>query len=301
MPPKLHLKFKGITPRAAAIYRREVHRFLCCVELEKGTLPDSTTELDECMGEFINELYQEGESVSHAGWLLSGFKRFLPSLRRELMTAQQYYNNWLRDHVPIRAIPMPWDVLKTMAAVAYEQRQVDLATTLLLGFVFFLRTMEMVQLSTDDLHFDHRTHSVVITLANTKTSRKAHQTLVIQNKQLCRLFARLIAELPKGKIWTFQPRGFRLCFAALLHHIGADPCHFTVYSIRRGGATHSYVESRSLDYVTVQGRWKDIRTARIYLDDARAALLRMDFPGPLKTQMRQYRAFWAHFTNSSAN
>lgn len=27
------------------------------------------------MAEFINMLYQEGESVSHAGWLLSGLKK----------------------------------------------------------------------------------------------------------------------------------------------------------------------------------------------------------------------------------
>eukprot|EP00438_Fugacium_kawagutii_P001020 Skav205828 [mRNA] locus=scaffold160:52679:56979:- [translate_table: standard] len=279
----------------------KVRRFLRYVEMEQGTFPSSVTELDECMGEFINELYQEGESVSHAGWLLSGFKRFLPSLRRDLFTAQQYYNNWLRDHVPTRAVPMPWDVLKTIAAVAMIQDQPDLATTLLLGFVFFLRTMEMVQLSTDDVHLDHRTHSVVITLTNTKTSRKAHQTLVLQSQSLCTLFSKLLRLLPTGKIWRFKPRGLRLCYAALLHHVGADPCNFSVYSIRRGGATHSYVESRSLDYVAVQGRWKDIRTARIYLDDARAALLRMSFPLSLRTQMRLHSAFWANFTNGSAS
>eukprot|EP00438_Fugacium_kawagutii_P018783 Skav201312 [mRNA] locus=scaffold1490:109079:114118:- [translate_table: standard] len=275
MAPKLHLKFKGITPKTAAIYRREVHRFLLYAELERGTLPNSTTELDECMGEFINELYQEGESVSHAGWLLSGFKRFLPSIRRDLMTAQQYYNNWLRDHVPVRAVPMPWDILKTLAAVAYERGHVDLAVLLLLGFIFFLRTMEIVQLSTEDVHFDHRSGSIVVTLANTKTSRKAHQTLVVQNSALATLLAPLLAQLPTGKIWRFQPRGLRLCFQALVSHINAETCQFSVYSIRRGGATHAYVASRSLDYVSVQGRWKDVRTARIYLDDARAALLRM--------------------------
>lgn len=278
MAPKLHLKFKGITPKTAAIYRREVHRFLCYAESERGILPSSPQELDECMGEFINELYQEGESVSHAGWLLSGFKRFMPSLRRDLMTAQQFYNNWLRDHIPTRAVPMPWDVLKTMAAIAYEREHKDLAITLLLGYIFFLRTMEMVQLSTDDVHLDPRTGSIVITLANTKTSRKAHQTLVLQDHTLCQIIGRLKTELPTGKIWSFQPRGLRLCFTTLLRHMGAAPCNFSVYSIRRGGATHSYVETKSLDFVAVQGRWKDLRTARIYLDDARAALLRMEFP-----------------------
>lgn len=217
------------------------------------------------------------------------------------MTAQQFYNNWLRDHIPTRAVPMPWDVLKTMAAIAYERGHTDLTLTLLLGYIFFLRTMEMVQLSTDDVHLDRRTGSIVITLANTKTSRKAHQTLVLQDSTFCQIIGRLKAELPTGKIWRYQPRGLRLCFTTVLHHMEADPCNFSVYSIRRGGATRSYVETKSLDYVAVQGRWKDLRTARIYLDDARAALLRMEFPSGLRAQVRRYRAFWASFAHSSAN
>ena len=40
-----------------------------------------------------------------------------------------------------------------------------------------------------------------------------------------------------------------------------------------GGATHFYVVLKSLDFVMVQGRWKDQRTCRLYLDDARAMLV----------------------------
>ena len=86
----------------------------------------------------INELYQEGEAVSHAGWLLSGFKRFLPSLRRDLVTAQQFYNNWVRDPVPFRAVPMPWGVAKTLAAAACEKSHHDLSLLPLLGYAFYI-------------------------------------------------------------------------------------------------------------------------------------------------------------------
>ena len=143
MAPKLHLKFKGITPKTSQLYRKEVNRFFTYVTVELGHIPTAVIELDECMAEFINMLYQEGESVSHAGWLLSGFKRFLPTLRRDLVTAQQYYNNWIRDHVPVRAVPMPWNVAKTVAAVAYSEGHYDLALLLILGFAFYLRTMEL--------------------------------------------------------------------------------------------------------------------------------------------------------------
>eukprot|EP00438_Fugacium_kawagutii_P007494 Skav230011 [mRNA] locus=scaffold1958:375430:381508:+ [translate_table: standard] len=261
-------------------------------EARSRQLPHEADELDQCMAEYINCLYQDGEAVSHAGWLLSGFKRFLPSVRRDLVTAQQYYNNWIRDHVPQRAVPMPWDVAKTLSAQAYEAGQYDLSLMLLLGFCFFLRTMELVLLTTEDIHKQIHTHSVVITLTGTKTSRRADQSLVIQNESLCKMVSHLLLLLPKGKLWRYSPRGFRQCYAALLAGIGATECGFTVYSLRRGGATHTYVHTRSLDHVAILGRWKDHRTARIYLDDARAALLRMALPQVLRAKIWHFRHFW---------
>ena len=264
MPPKLHLRFKGITPKTVALYRREVQRFLDYATAELGRLPINVVELDECMGEFINELYQEGEAVSHAGWLLSGFKRFLPSLRRDLVTAQQYYNNWVRDHVPFRAVPMPWGVAKTLAAAAYEGAHHDLSLLLLLGYAFYLRTMELVTLKTTDVHVDRRSDTIILTLAKTKTARNHQQTVALQHSGLAKIVVHLLAHLAPGPLWHFSPRGFRLCFNAIIGHCHANSCGFTVYSLRRGGATHAYVCSRSLDLVIIQGRWRDQRTARIY-------------------------------------
>ena len=280
MPPKLHLKFKGITPKTARLYRQEINRFFLYVSSEFGSFPKDVIQLDDCMADFINMLYQEGESVSHAGWLLSGFKRFLPTLRRELVTAQQYYNNWIRDHIPVRAVPMPWSVAKTLAAVAYDGGHTDIALLLILG------------LSTADIHLDRRTSMLAVTLQMTKTARNHAQTLALQNKALVEVVQHLLHQLPEGKIWAFTPRGFRLCFGALLEHCQPAPCSFSVYSLRRGGATDAYVRSRSLDVVVTQGRWKDQRTARIYLDDARAALQKMHLPEGLRSLVAQYRRFW---------
>lgn len=164
MPPKLHLKFKGITQRTATIYKKEAHKFLRYAEAELGELPQEANELDQCMAEYINCLYQDGEAVSHAGWLLSGFKRFLPSVRKDLVTAQQYYNNWIRDRVPQRAVPLPWEAAKALAAQAYTLEHYDLALMLLVGFAFFLRAMELVLISTDDIYLEVNTSSTVILL-----------------------------------------------------------------------------------------------------------------------------------------
>ena len=93
MPKKLHLKFKGITPKTSRAYRKEIHRFFQYLSAEKILMPTTPSTLDAVLAEYVNVLYQNGESLTQAGWLISGIKRFLPQLRFQLPTAQQYYQN----------------------------------------------------------------------------------------------------------------------------------------------------------------------------------------------------------------
>ena len=153
MPPKRrvrgplgHLKFKGINPKTARLYRKEIAKFFRHLESSSILLPTDNACLDAILAEYINHLYQEGDSISHAGWLLSGLRRFLPSLKGHLPTSSQYYSNWVRGHLPSRAVPIPWGVLKALVATAWKLEHYDIGLCLLLGFVFYLRTMEMITL-----------------------------------------------------------------------------------------------------------------------------------------------------------
>ena len=293
---KLHLKFKGITGRTLRLYKREVSRFFEYLELEDQQIPATAVDLDECMAEFINVLYQEGESISHAGWLLSGMKRFLPRVRRELLTSQQFYNNWVRDHTPVRAVPFPWVVVRTMAGLAFQQGHPDIALLLLVGFSFFLRTMEMLKLEIEDIVVDGFRGTTFVALHETKTSKQFQQSLVFQNPQLAQLVTVLKGKLPPaGGVWRHSVHTFRQCFQALLEALHVAPLRFTMYSLRRGGATHGYIQSHNLDKIARQGRWKDHKTAKIYLDDARAALIQMDLPQEFRAKSSQIAKFWQQF------
>ena len=212
-------------------------------------------------------MFQEGDSLSQAGWLLSGLKRFLPRLRFQLPTAQQYYQNWLRDHVPHRAVPMPWLVAKALASAAWANGHIDLSVLILLGFAFFLRSMEMITLRAENITVDERSHQIVLTLVETKTSKQFQQSLVLRHGGLVKIIAAARSRLPlDGPIWQYSPHLFRQSFSTLLNHFHLTSFNFSLYSLRRGGATHSYTQSRDLNAVAIQGRWKDLRTARIYLD-----------------------------------
>jgi len=189
MPKRLHLKFKGITPKTASAYRKEIHKFFLFLSCEEEDLPTDASHLDAILAEYINSLYQQGDSLTQAGWLLSGMKRFLPRLRFQLPTAQQYYQNWLRDHVPLRATPLPWLVVKAFAAVAWQSQHYDLALLLLLSYVFFLRTTEFLTLPIENIVVDSRSGQIVVTLEKTKTSKQFQPSLVLRHRGLVKVVA----------------------------------------------------------------------------------------------------------------
>eukprot|EP00435_Cladocopium_sp_Y103_P041751 s2830_g11.t1 len=272
-------------------YRKEIHKFFLFLSSEEEVLPNSYADLDAILAEYINVLFQNGDSLTQAGWLLSGFKRFVPRLRFQLPTAQQYYQNWLRDHVPLRAVPMPWLVAKALAAAAWQNRHYDVAILILVGFSFFLRSTEFLTLPFQNLVVDPARSTVVVTLDRAKTSKQFQQSLVLRNRTLALIVAQGLSRLSRdGPIWRFSARAFRESFGILLRHFQLEPFSFSLYSLRRGGATHVYAANRDIHFVAMQGRWRDVRTARIYLDDARATLEMAQFVHELEDIFRAIHA-----------
>ena len=84
MAPKLHLRFQGLNTKSRANYRRALLRFFAFLKRENLCIPNSVSELDRTLGEFMNESFQEGDSPGYAGAAVSALKRFLPPLRSRL-------------------------------------------------------------------------------------------------------------------------------------------------------------------------------------------------------------------------
>ena len=132
-----HLRFLGITHRTRRSYEKAVAAFFEYIRALRGRLPHTMLQLDDDLAEYINHLFQEGDSVSFAGWVLSGLKRFYPRCRPHLQTSQLYLRNWQRVHLPCRATPLSWLGAKAVAAAAARVNRFDLALLVLLGFAFF--------------------------------------------------------------------------------------------------------------------------------------------------------------------
>ena len=62
--------------------------------------------------------------------------------------------------------------------------------------------------------------------------------------------------------------------------------HYLPYSLRRGGATCAYREGMSFDLLMAKGRWRNISTARGYLDQALQEYAALQLPPPSLSKIR---------------
>ena len=273
MPVRTHSKFLGVQQRTIRLYKREVSLFSEYLRLHEVDLPSSYEALDALVGEYINHLFQEGEAISKAGWLLSGLRRFVLRLRRELCLAQQWFTNWSREHTPSRATPLPLKVVLGMAGFCYKEAWYHLGVSLLLGFAFFLRAQELLTLRWEDIERNPSDGAIILRLQGTKTSKQHLQALALTHPQLLSLVQKAHQSTSSPWLWPSSTSHFRNCFQSLRSFFELTDHHFVLFSLRRGGATHFYQQMQTLDFVMVQGRWKDQRACRLYLDDARAMLV----------------------------
>lgn len=198
IPVPKHLKYKGIKPRTLNAYSKAVHKFLHLQRL-KIKLPSKMSRLDHILAEYVNHPWLEGEPLGYAGHLISGIKRFFPPCKNSLPTTAQYFANWQKEHVPNRALPLPWIVCRGLVALAVADNNWSFAFIALLAFRRFLRTMEFLCLTVDDIHI-LLGHSLVISLENTKTSSTYNESLTVQDSRLCKLFEKAVRDKSKSSL-----------------------------------------------------------------------------------------------------
>lgn len=301
MAPR-HLRDAGISKRTLRLYRKEVLLFFTHLDVCQQRIPRSYHRLDELVAEYINLLFQEGEALTRAGWLMSGLKRFYPRVRRELTTSQQWYNNWAREHTPTRVTPIPWRVLKAMVGLCVRLEWPRLGLLFLVGFIIFLRTGELLNLQRGDIQPHRRDSVVYLRIAQSKTFRNAQQSLAHTDPVFADLVSALLGLFPgdaESWVWPYSLSFFCSCLSQVAQFLNVGHLNLVPYSLRRGGATYFYTLTNNLDFVMIRGRWKDATTARIYQDDARATIIRLSLPPTTLALLSRFVRVFSSFRSAN--
>ena len=73
--------------------------------------------------------------------------------------------------------------------------------------------------------------------------------------------------------------------------------NYKPYSLRRGGATHDYMQKGILEPILLRGRWHSIAVARLYLEDGLAQLPTLCLPQSTLQTLQHTSRPYSHLFN----
>jgi hypothetical protein len=241
-----------------------------------GMLPKSLLAVDQSVALFVEACWEEGEAHALCSDALAGLQYHVPVVRRYLHKSWKLLRAWQRAEPPNRAVPFSPPLLLGFAGACVAIKEIEAAAFLLVGFDTMARTGELFNvLARHVSFFKYKNYwRAVIMLEHTKTTpRKNAKEMLVVESHLAVTFLRLAVhgKPPGMPMLTMKPQRMRLLFQHLKSLFGITE-QLQLYSLRRGGATWDFLSHGSMERTLLRGRWASSSTARIYLQDAVAAV-----------------------------
>lgn len=269
---KINLEDAALTEATQTRYYHALRKLLPYVEVAQNE-----DHLDSLICQWIRKMWRTGEPLLTIGDGLSALHFFQPWTRRKIPHSWKLFSVWRRIEVPSRAPPLTWVLVKAMSAYEWQHNNFEMATVLLMGFHLLLRTGELLALTSED--FSIGAHAGVCSLKNTKVGQRfnANEAISITDPltlEVLRLFlsVRKQSNLTALPLWSGTAAAFRTRFNKLCEIFEIAHRQFKPYSLRRGGATHLFQKTKSMEAALLRGRWQSCRVARLYISDASSFL-----------------------------
>ena len=264
------LESQLVQPKTKARYQ-ECFTSLCLFLREREDFVVSDWgQFDQRVASYLEELWESGASKSEASYSLAALQFHRPEAKRSIPYCWKLMKAWEKAELPLRAYPMPPEMLLAFAGVLAHWNQLSMAQLLIVGYSLFLRTGELLALTGADVHFSGDKRPVVFIPSPKGSHHSTHtaEKLVVQEELASSCLRHLCKSAGNGRLCPVPPHKFREVWRDVVHFLGLGDLHLLPYALRRGGATSAFKNGASLDTLLLRGRWKNVSTARIYLDEA---------------------------------
>lgn len=288
------LQNQVVLPVTVDRYEAIFQQFLSHSGFAKSYFQEHVQEIDGNLSEFIEFLWKDGEPKSYANYAAASVQFFIPEAKRRLVNAWRLISTWNKIEIPVRATPISPEILLGFSGLFQKWKYSRVAQMLLVGYSAFLRTGEMFRVRVEDVVLPRTAHqAAVIFLQDTKTSQRHQKQMqwekvLIKEKlaldalrQLCRQRGR------KEFLMDVTVHQFRKLWAEAVSYFQLQNQKIQPYSIRRGGATSAYRLGTTFEELMQQGRWANVATARIYLDEAIQELNTLSLSSTSRRLLRQ--------------
>lgn len=270
-------------------------RYFCSLRKLMPLLEKVSVEhdLDEVLCQWVEKCWKIGEPLLTVGDGLSALHFYQPWTRRKIPHAWKLFRTWRRIEIPARAPPLTLQLVRSMAAFELTNGNLEMAVILLLSFHCLLRTGEALALCGSDVLLGANTG--IIQLRSTKTSQRfsANDALAITDVMVLEVLRTLIdirkyQKCLETKLWNASPQVFRNRFKLLMVAYDLERHQFRPYSLRRGGATHLFQTTHSMEATLTRGRWESSKVAKVYISDALSYLPNLRATKLTKSMLKKF-------------
>jgi hypothetical protein len=194
----------------------------------------------------------------------------------QLVFAWRLLSVWKRLELPLRATPLSLELLMAFIGYFIAADEAEVAVGCALMFHCILRTGELFLIEAKHLVFSRCGNRASLSLPITKSLNKrlgGCETVEVYDPRIVARLALLVkVKLPGDKLFSMSMSFFRIMLLRAASFFGLHDLQIQAYSLRRGGATHFFRMSGSLDRTVLRGRWLSAKSARIYIEDGVAQL-----------------------------
>lgn len=253
----------------------------------------SHAQLDDAISDWVQVCWETGESLHIVNDGLCGLHHYEPWTKGLVPTAWKLFKVWRKVEAPNRAPPLTASIVHAWAMYAIDHQNIVFAAMVILGFFGLLRTGELLKLTANDILVGDT--NALLSLRDTKTgTRNAAQETVNVDDDLSLEILRAMIQLKKDQgldkvpIWTRSAQAFRNEFRHHCKIFDMELHLFRPYSMRRGGATHLFQCTGSMEAALLKGRWSSSKVAKIYLQDGLSYLPGMTFTSKAKAMLHEW-------------
>ena len=279
----------SVGPATLKAYKSALASFLAWLQ-EKGVRSiRNFGKLDDFLLQFFEHLADNPEvgGRQRAVNTRAAVLLFLPNARWSLNFSLRALKGWSRRAPPKQRPPIPCELVILLIDHFRRARSREIEWVTRACFEGYLRLSEALGAKVGD--FDVSNINGVLALPKSKTG--LNQSIVIHDGEWLSLTKSLLRSKPRGvPLVNIRPEAFRKALESALCDLGAASARFTPHSLRHGGATWDYLQGVPLADILVRGRWTNAKTASRYIQQGRAALVKLDLQKQLVRKMRSVRS-----------
>eukprot|EP00435_Cladocopium_sp_Y103_P028712 s218_g7.t1 len=249
------------------------------------------SDVADILSAYIEHLWEDGDTKTAASYAMAAVQFHHPALKGQLTKPWKLLALWGRLEQPRRATPLDPSLVVAFAGTFLQWRWPLLACLTIVGFCGLLRTGEMFQLQRSHVVLPRKKdQNAVLFLFNTKTTKRnlleAEKVVITESSGIDCLRYLCRGLRSDDYLVETSPATYRDIWKQIVVHLGLTEFHYLPYSLRRGGATSAYREGMGFDQLMSKGRWRNISTARGYLDQVLQEFAAIQLPAASAPRIR---------------